>query len=737
MEMNSKLINEIAAKLSISRKQIETVLTMLEEGDTVPFIARYRKEQTGALDEEQIREINKEYEYNVNLLKRKEDVIRLIDEKGLLTPELEQDILKAEKLVDVEDFYRPFKEKKKTKATIAVKQGLKPLADYILTFPTTGTLEAKAEEFITEEVISVEQAIEGALYIIAEEISDSSDYRKWIREYTFKNGTLESTLKKGASDEMKLYEMYYEYQEPLRNIKLYRVLALNRAEKEKILIVKVSIDEERIYNYLDKQVIKNNQSFVVEHLKTAVRDSYKRLIGPSIEREIRSELTEKADENAIHIFSENLRSLLLQPPMKGKMVLGVDPAYRTGCKLAVVDTLGTMQEIDVIYPHQKFPGENVSQIRRNEAGFKVTNLIKKYNIDIIAIGNGTASRETEQFIINVIKYIEKDIKKQVYYVIVSEAGASVYSASELAKSEFPDLAVEERSAVSIARRLQDPLSELVKIDPKSIGVGQYQHDVAQKNLSDSLDFVVETAVNKVGVNVNTASVQLLQYVAGLNKTVAQNIVIYREKNGAFKNREELKKVPRLGDKAYEQAIGFLRVLNSDNPFDKTGIHPESYDLAWQLMEELKLSYEDIGNIILKLKFANVNKEQLAKKLNAGLPTLEDIMEIFVAPLRDPRDDVEAPILRSDILKLEDLKPGMELRGTVRNVVDFGAFVDCGVKDDGLVHISQLATGYIKHPLDVVSVGEIVTVWVKDVDLKRHRLQLTMIKGNAPYSNDKK
>lgn len=737
MEMNSKLINEIAAKLSISRKQIETVLTMLDEGNTVPFIARYRKEQTGALDEEQIREINKEYEYNVNLLKRKEDVIRLIDEKGLLTPELEQDILKAEKLVDVEDFYRPFKEKKKTKATIAVKQGLKPLADYILTFPTTGTLEAKAEEFITEEVISVEQAIEGALYIIAEEISDSSDYRKWIREYTFKNGTLESTIKKGASDEMKLYEMYYEYQEPLRNIKLYRVLALNRAEKEKILIVKVSIDEERIFNYLDKQVIKNNQSFVVEPLKTAVRDSYKRLIGPSIEREIRSELTEKADENAIHIFSENLRSLLLQPPMKGKMVLGVDPAYRTGCKLAVVDTLGTMQEIDVIYPHQKFPGENVSQIRRNEAGFKVTNLIKKYNIDIIAIGNGTASRETEQFIINVIKYIEKDINKQVYYVIVSEAGASVYSASELAKSEFPDLAVEERSAVSIARRLQDPLSELVKIDPKSIGVGQYQHDVAQKNLSDSLDFVVETAVNKVGVNVNTASVQLLQYVAGLNKTVAQNIVIYREKHGAFKNREELKKVPRLGDKAYEQAIGFLRVLNSDNPFDKTGIHPESYDLAWQLMEELKLSYEDIGNIILKLKFANVNKEQLAKKLNAGLPTLEDIMEIFVAPLRDPRDDVEAPILRSDILKLEDLKPGMELRGTVRNVVDFGAFVDCGVKDDGLVHISQLATGYIKHPLDVVSVGEIVTVWVKDVDLKRHRLQLTMIKGNAPYSNDKK
>lgn len=737
MEMNSKLINEIAAKLNITRKQIETVLTMLDEGNTVPFIARYRKEQTGALDEEQIRDINKEYEYNVNLLKRKEDVIRLIDEKGMLTEELQQEILSAEKLVDVEDLYRPFKEKKKTKATIAIKQGLKPLAEYILTFPTEGTLEEQAEAFLTEEVTSVEQAIEGAKYIIAEEISDSSDYRKWIREYTFKNGTLESNIKKDAADEMKLYEMYYEYQEPLRNIKLYRVLALNRAEKEKILTVKISVDEERIFGYLEKQLIKNNRSFVVPYIQDAIRDSFKRLIGPSIERDIRSELNEKADNNAIHIFSENLRSLLLQPPMKGKMVLGVDPAYRTGCKLAVVDTLGTVQEIDVIYPHQKFPGENVSQIRRNEAGFKVTNLIKKYNIDIIAIGNGTASRETEQFIINVIKYVEKDINKNVYYVIVSEAGASVYSASDLARDEFPDFAVEERSAVSIARRLQDPLSELVKIDPKSIGVGQYQHDVSQKNLSDSLDFVVETAVNKVGVNVNTASVQLLQYVAGLNKTVAQNIVIYREKHGAFKNREELKKVPRLGDKAYEQAIGFLRVLNSDNPFDKTGIHPESYDLALQLMEELKLSYEDIGNIILKLKFANVNKEQLAKKLNAGLPTLEDIMDIFVAPLRDPRDDVEAPILRSDILKLEDLKPGMELRGTVRNVVDFGAFVDCGVKDDGLVHISQLGKGYIKHPLDAVSVGEIVTVWVKDVDLKRHRLQLTMIKENAPYTNDKK
>jgi uncharacterized protein len=734
MEFNNALIAEMAAKLNITHKQIKTVLAMLEEGNTVPFIARYRKEQTGALDEEQIREINKEYEYSVNLLKRKEDVIRLIDEKGMLTPELEQEILNAEKLVEVEDLYRPYKEKKKTKATIAVKQGLQPLADYILTFPLEGSLDEEAKAYLNEEVETVEAAIEGAKYIIAEAISDSSDHRKWIRSTTVKYGTVISQIKPKAEDEMKTYEMYYDFSEPVKNIKLYRVLALNRGEKEKILNVKIDIDEERIYRYLDSQVIKKKNSIVREVVEDAIRDAYKRLIGPSIERDIRSELTQKADENAIHIFSENLRSLLLQPPMKGKMVLGVDPAYRTGCKLAIVDPMGKLLEIDVIYPHQKYPGENVSQLRRNEAGFKVTSLIKKHNVDIIAIGNGTASRETEQFIINVIKYVEKDMGKKLYYVIVNEAGASVYSASELAKHEFPELEVEERSAVSIARRLQDPLSELVKIDPKSIGVGQYQHDVAQKELSESLDFVVETAVNQVGVNVNTASVQLLQYVSGLNKTVAENIVKYREENGPFTNREQLLKVPRLGDKAYEQAVGFLRILNGDNPFDKTGIHPESYDLALRLMEELNLDYDDIGNIILKLKFANMDKRRIAEKLDAGLPTVEDIMDIFVAPLRDPRDDVEPPILRSDVLKLEDLKPGMELKGTVRNVVDFGAFVDCGVKDDGLVHISQLAKGFVKHPLDVVSVGEIVTVWVKDVDLKRHRLQLTMIKENAPFTS---
>jgi len=725
MEINELLVLEITQKLKITKKQVETVLNLLNEGNTVPFIARYRKEQTDALDEEQIRDINKEYEYKANLLKRKEDVIRLIDEKGLLTDELKQEILVAPKLVDVEDLYRPYKEKKKTKATIAIKQGLKPLSDYILSFPMEGSLEDEATKYITEEVLTVEQAIEGALYIIAEEISDFSDFRKWIRTYTLNNGILESKIKKNAKDDMKIYELYYDYQEPLKKVKLYRVLAINRGDKEKILTTKITLDDERVLQYLEDGIIENKNSFVYPHLQIAVKDAYKRLIQPSIERELRSELTGKAEDNAIHIFSENLRSLLLQPPMKGKMVLGVDPAYRTGCKLAVVNEMGKMTYIDVIYPHQKYPGEKVNKERIVESFKKVLSAIKKYNIEIIAIGNGTASRETEQFIIEVIKKADKEL----YYIIVNEAGASVYSASDLARDEFPDLAVEERSAVSIARRLQDPLSELVKIDPKSIGVGQYQHDVAQNKLSDSLDFVVETAVNQVGVNVNTASVQLLQYVAGLNKTVAKNIVTHREDNGEFNERKELKKVPRMGAKAYEQAIGFLRILNGKNPLDKTGIHPESYKLAKSLLKELGIKVSELGEPALKLKLADVNKEELATKFEAGIHTVEDILEAFVAPLRDPRDEVAAPLLRSDILKLEDIVIGTELMGTVRNVVDFGVFVDCGVKDDGLVHISQLSKSFIKHPLDVVSVGDIVKVWVKDIDLKRKRLQLTMIQEN--------
>jgi len=725
MEINNELVMLITKNLGITKKQVETVLNLLNEGNTVPFIARYRKEQTGALDEEQIRDINKEYEYKVNLLKRKEDVIRLIDEKGLLTPELKADILKAEKLVDVEDIYRPYKEKKKTKATIAIKQGLKPLADFILTFPLEGSLEEEAKKYITEEVENVEKAIEGAQYIIAEEISDFPDFRKWIRRYTFNNGLLESKIKKNASDEMKTYEMYYAYDEPLRKVKLYRVLAINRGEKEKILTVKITTNVERIHQYLEDGIVEDKESIVLPNIQTAIKDAYKRLIQPSIEREIRSELSEKAGDNAIHIFGENLRALLLQPPMKGKMVLGVDPAYRTGCKLAVVDKMGKMTSIDVIYPHQKFIGEKIHKERIIDAFKKVLGLIKKFDIEIIAIGNGTASRETEQFIIEVIKKVEKEI----FYIIVNEAGASVYSASELAKEEFPNLHVEERSAVSIARRLQDPLSELVKIDSKSIGVGQYQHDVAQNKLNDSLDFVVETAVNKIGVNVNTASVQLLQYVSGLNKTVAKNLVIYREENGEFTDRKQLKKVPRMGAKAYEQAVGFLRILNGKNPLDITGIHPESYPLAKKLLKELEITASDLGDPTLKIKTARVNKAELAEKFEAGINTVEDILDAFIAPLRDPRDDVEAPILRSDILKLDDLKIGMELMGTVRNVIDFGVFVDCGVKDDGLVHISQLSNQYVKHPLDVVSVGDIVKVWVKDIDLKRHRLQLTMVQEN--------
>jgi len=731
MEFNDKLLAEISGNLKITRKQVITVLEMLDEGNTVPFIARYRKEQTGALDEEQIRDINKEYEYKQNLLKRKEDVIRLIDEKGMLTEELEKEILSAPKLVDVEDLYRPYKEKKKTKATEAIKKGLKPLSDFILTFPLEGSLEDEAAKYVTEEVINVEEAIQGALHIIAEEISDFSDFRKWIRSFTFTMGKLESKVKKNAVDENKTFEMYYAYEEPLKKVKLYRVLALNRGEKEKILSVKVSVDEERIHSYLENGIIEDTRSYVCPYIKTAVKDSYKRLIKPSIERDIRSELSEKADDNAIHIFGENLRSLLLQPPMKGKMVLGVDPAYRTGCKLAVVDKMGKMTFIDVIYPHQKFVGEKVNRERVKEAFLKVMAIIKKFNIDIIAIGNGTASRETESFIAAVIKKVED---RKINFIIVNEAGASVYSASELAKEEFPKLAVEERSAVSIARRLQDPLSELVKIDPKSIGVGQYQHDVTQSKLGNSLDGVVETAVNQVGVNVNTASVQLLQYVSGLSKTLAKNIVLHREENGAFTDRKQIKKVPRMGAKAYEQSIGFLRVLNGDNPFDKTGIHPESYTLAKDLLKEVGITPAELGNPILKLKLNNIDKEALANKYNAGLNTVEDILDAFVAPMRDPRDDVEAPILRSDVLKLDDLKLGMELKGTVRNVIDFGVFVDCGVKDDGLVHISQLKKGFVKHPLDVVSVGQIVTVWVKEIDLKRHRIQLTMIKENAPLSN---
>ncbi len=720
--MNDELLKQIASSQSIKVSQVETVLSLLGEGNTVPFIARYRKEMTGSLDEEQIRVIEKEFEYKKNLEKRKEDVIRLIDEKGMLTEELRNAILVCDKLVDIEDIYRPFKEKKKTKATEAIKKGLEPLAKAILLYPIKGSLEELAEPFITEEVKNVQEALEGAGYIISEIVSDNADYRKWIREYTVNQGLLQTQKKKDSVDEYGTYQNYYDYEEPLKTIKLYRVLAINRAESEKIVTVKINVNIDNILSYINRNFIQNQASFVSSFIENAIQDAYKRLISPSIDREIRSEFTEKAEDQAIHIFSENLRSLLLQPPLKGKMVLGVDPAFRTGCKMAVIDTFGKFIDKSVIYPHESRIGDVADPKKVESSKRIVLNFINKYNIEVIAIGNGTASRETESFIVELIK----ENKLTCQYVIVSEAGASVYSASDLARQEFPEFHVEERSAISIARRMQDPLSELVKIDPKSIGVGQYQHDVSQSKLSDSLDFVVSTAVNQVGVNVNTASSSLLRYVSGLSPAIASNIVAFRESVGSFKNRSQIKKVPKLGPKTFEQAVGFLRILDSKNPLDKTPIHPESYDLAESVLEQLGLTKNDIGSDKCALLVKNTDKNKLVKDLGINPITLDDLLEAFVSPNRDLRDDYPQPLLKSELLKLEDLKPGMELQGTVRNVVDFGAFIDCGIKEDGLVHISKISKRFIKHPLEVLSVGNIVKVWVIQADLQRKRLQLTML-----------
>ncbi len=723
--MKASVIKDLVKSLGVEEKKIQTVLTLLED-NTVPFIARYRKEMTGGLDEEQIRDIEQAYTYEKNLLERKEDVIRLIDEKGLLTDELKQEILNAEKLVDVEDLYRPYKEKKKTKATIAIKNGLEPLATFILTYPTEAALREKGETFINENVETVDAAIEGALHIIAEQVSDLPKARKWIRRHTEQHGLLVAKKKKDATDEKGVYEMYYAYDSPLRQTKLFRVLALNRAEKEKVLTVKIDAPESDIIAYLTRIFIGSKQGETRPLIEAAITDAYKRLIKPSIEREIRANLSEKAETQAMHIFSENLRGLLLQPPMKDKRILGIDPAFRTGCKLAAIDETGSVLSIDVIYPHQKSKEENVNQKRIDASAKKVLDMVENHNIDIIAIGNGTASRETEAFIAETIK----DSTRKVFYVIVNEAGASVYSASELAKEEFPSLQVEERSAASIARRLQDPLSELVKIDPRSIGVGQYQHDVSQSKLTEQLNFVVETVVNQVGVNVNTASYAILEHVSGLSKKVAKNIVSYRKENGAFTKRTQIMKVSGLGKKSYEQAVGFLRIFDGENPLDKTSIHPESYHIADAILKAHNATKSMVGTEELKQALQVVDIKPLAESLNAGIPTVEDIIEALKSPLWDPRDDIEAPLLKSDALTLEDLKPGMGLQGTVRNVVDFGVFVDCGVKEDGLVHISQLRKGFVKHPLDVVGVGDIVKVWVKSVDLKRGRLQLTMIEENA-------
>ncbi|MEC5227678.1 Tex family protein [Bacillus inaquosorum] len=719
METSALLKQQIAKEIGLSQRHVESVIRLLEDGNTVPFIARYRKEQTGSMDEVQIQTISERWQYIQNLNQRKEEVIRLIAEQDKLTDDLKRKIEQSVKLQEVEDLYRPYKQKRKTKATVAKSKGLEPLADYILTLPQDDRLAEIADQYISEEkeVFTREEAIEGAKHIIAEQISDEPNFRKWIRQETFKKGTIKSAAGKSAdTDEKNVYEMYYEYEEPIAKVVPHRVLAMNRGEKEDILKVSIEPPADHIKAYLEKQIIKNRSTSVKEILQETIEDSYKRLIQPAIEREIRKELSEKADEQAIHIFSENLRKLLLQPPMKGKTVLGVDPAFRTGCKLAVSDETGKVLKIDVIYPHAPVK-------KTKEAHEKVKAILEQYQVEMVAIGNGTASRETEQFIVNVLK----DMPRKIYYVIVNEAGASVYSASELAREEFPELQVEERSAVSIARRLQDPLAELVKIDPKSVGVGQYQHDVSQKRLNESLRFVVETVVNQVGVNVNTASAALLQYVAGLSKSVAGNIVKKREEIGKFSNRKELKDIPRLGAKTYEQCIGFLRVQEGTEPLDRTGIHPESYKETKALLKKLGLSTEQIGTAELKDKINQLALSETAKELGIGEITLRDICEQLTRPERDPRDEVPKPLLKTDVLQLEDLKEGMELQGTVRNVVDFGAFVDIGVKQDGLVHISKLSNQFVKHPLDVVSVGDIVTVWVDGVDVQKGRVSLSMVK----------
>lgn len=712
--MNEKIIKTIASDLNVKDSQVASALKLLSEGATIPFIARYRKEVTGALDEEQLRKINEVYAYEVNLLERKESVIKLIDEKGLLTDELKEKILNAEKLVEVEDLYRPFKENKKTKATDAINNGLEPLAKMVMSFPTKGDITSLTSKFINDKVKTVEEAVTGASYIIAEYISDNAYYRKWLRNFIFKNGFIISKKKKDAEDEKKVYEMYYDFKEEVSKIKSYRVLAINRAEKEKIVTVSIDIDDAKVLSFFEEKIIKNKESFAVDIVKNAIKDSYKRLIFPSVEREIRAALSEKAEDVAIKNFSENLENLLLTPPIKDKMVLGFDPAYRTGCKLAVLNPVGKVLKIEKIYPH---PPVN----KYEEAKAKTIDLINKYNIDIVAIGNGTASRESEKFISDVIKSIDR----KVDYIIVSEAGASVYSASPLAIKEFPDLVVEERSAISIGRRLQDALSELVKITPESIGVGLYQHDVNAKKLSSSLDFVVTSAVNEVGVNINTASPSLLKYISGLTKTYIDKIIKYREEKGKILSREEVLKNKLLSEKVYEQAIGFMRVEGGSNIFDTTDIHPESYDIAKKVMEILNINAEEIGKCSDKLK--DINAKNLASELGTDEYTIDTILKSFAKAHRDPRDEMEKPILKSDILEIKDLKINDKLEGTVRNVVDFGAFVDIGLHNDGLIHISKMSKNYIKHPSEVLKVGDIISVYVIGIDKEKEKVQLSLFK----------
>ena len=715
--MDNSLIETIVSKYQFSEKQIKAVLKLLKENNTVPFIARYRKEATGGLDEVEIKQINDEYNYMLNLQKRKEEVIHNIDQQGLLTSDLKQDILTQTKLQRVEDLYRPYKQKKKTRATEAKRKGLENLADWFSQSKLDTKIEDKAQLFLNDEVTTIEDAIEGAKDIIAERISDNPQYRSKILKDVFNQGLIVSSKKKKAEDEKQTFSMYYDYNEPIKRIANHRVLAMNRGEKEKVLSIKIDFDTTRIQREIANVEIKT-QNEATPFIKEAIQDSLKRLILPSIEREIRGDLTQNAESHAIDVFSENLRNLLLQPPMKGKQILGVDPAFRTGCKLAVVNPFGTFIAKGVIYPHPP-----ISKVEAAEK--ELVKMISDYNIELLAIGNGTASRETEQFVAQVIKKYQL----QAQFIIVNEAGASVYSASEIARQEFPDFQVEERSAVSIGRRVLDPLSELVKIDPKSIGVGQYQHDVNQKDLSSALTFVVETAVNQVGVDVNTASKSLLQYVSGLTSTIAQNIIDYREENGPIKHHKEISRIKRLGAKTFEQSIGFLRIVDGEEPLDNTAIHPESYDVAYRMLHQLDLTAQDIGSVKLKNTLSNVNISTLVSQLNIGEPTLKDIIQSLIAPNRDPRDEFETPILKSDVLSIEDLSKGMKLNGTVRNVVDFGAFVDIGVKQDGLVHISKLSKKFVKNPMDMISVGDIVEVWILDIDENKGKVSLTMVDPN--------
>ncbi|MDE4084662.1 Tex family protein [Planococcus maritimus] len=714
--MDTQQLHALIAKdAGVKPNQAKQVIELLEDGNTVPFIARYRKEATGSLDEVQIKAIEDRYTYIRNLEQRKTDVIRSIEEQEQLTPELEKAIKGATVLQRVEDLYRPYKQKRRTKATIAKEKGLQGLADWLLK-PGKEPLKIVVEQYISAEknVETAEEAIAGAQDILAELFADDPEIREKARRMTRDNGLLETASKKGHEDEKQVFQMYYEYSEAIKKIVPHRILAINRGEKEGVLKVAVTPPVDRIIRLIKDKWMKTG-SPAVKEVEAAIEDSYKRLIQPSIEREIRTELSEKGETQAIHIFSENLRNLLLQPPMKDKMVLGIDPAYRTGCKLAVIDSTGKLLEVAVIYPHPP---------KSDQKGAKkiLQRLTDTYPIEIMAIGNGTASRETEQFVADFLGETEK----KASYVIVNEAGASVYSASDVARAEFPDLQVEERSAASIARRLQDPLSELVKIDPKAVGVGQYQHDVSQKKLADQLTFVVETAVNQVGVNVNSASASLLQYVAGLSKTVAENIIKVRDENGRFTSRVQLKKIPRLGAKTYEQAIGFLRITEGKNPLDATGIHPESYEAAEKILKLIDADKKMIGRPEIITKLENLDLEALSREWEIGKVTLKDIVDALKKPFRDPRDEFPQPLLKSDVLKMEDLAPGMEVQGTVRNVVDFGAFVDIGVKQDGLVHISKLKKGFVKHPLDVVAVGDIVTVWVDQVEKQKGRIALTML-----------